>query len=425
MNIEQLHQHFLSSSGISTDTRKIIPNSLYFALKGERFDGNTFAEEAVKKGASLAVVDDPTLKGDKFYTCKDVLSCLQQLANYHRRYLAIPIIAITGSNGKTTTKKLIYSVLSQAYKAKATQGNLNNHIGVPLTLLSFDQDTEIGIVEMGANHQKEIEALCQIAAPNFGYITNYGKAHLEGFGGIQGVIKGKSEMYVYLEDNQGIAFVNADDALQLEKSINNHCFTFGAKNANCNVVLVSANPNLVVKYDEVNIESNLVGAYNFRNIRSAIGIGHYFKVPIDKIKKGIENFSTENNRSQVIKQGTNTILLDAYNANPTSMLAALESFVSLDDNKKVVILGDMFEIGEDTLKEHVEIIQQVKKLNFDLILICGDTFYKANSTLEEKVRGFLDFHQLAEFLKQHPIQDRSILIKGSRVMALERCLPLL
>ena len=425
MDISKLHSIFLKSNGVSTDTRTIKKDSIFFALTGENFNGNAYAKQALEKGAKLAVVDDKNLIGDSYFYCEDVLICLQQLSNFHRKYLKLPIIAITGSNGKTTTKKLVYNVLKQKFDAKATKGNLNNHIGVPLTLLSFTDKTEIGIVEMGANHQKEIELLCSIAEPNYGYITNYGKAHLEGFGGVEGVIKGKSEMYDFISSNNGVAFVNADDEIQLTKTKNMSRYSIGEKDADCIIECLETNPTIKIKFQDKPIQSTLIGSYNFKNIAAAVGIGAYFKLSFDAIKKGIESFTTEGNRSQFIETKHNTILLDAYNANPTSMEAALNNFSIIDKQDKMLILGDMFEIGEDSLKEHETIIKLAGKLQFKKILVCGHYFFNANENSNHKVEAFKNYDDLANYLKKKSFHNKSILIKGSRGMALERCLELL
>ena len=278
---------------------------------------------------------------------KDSLQTLQELANYHRNQLGLPIIALTGSNGKTTTKELINSVLSMKYNTKATVGNLNNHIGVPLTLLSFNENTDIGIVEMGANHQKEIEMLCEISQPDYGYITNFGKAHLDGFGGFEGVIKGKSELYSYLRKNKKTVFINNDDPLQVEKGANIESFTFGLKNkSNINIKSVEANPMVKISFNEEEINSHLIGIYNANNINAAITIGKFFNVSDNDIKQAIENYQPNNNRSQLIEKNSNKIILDAYNANPSSMQAAITNFLQLDSDNKIAILGDMFELGK-------------------------------------------------------------------------------
>lgn len=426
MKIEDLHELFLESKGVCTDTRKITKNCLFFALKGTNFNGNTFTEEALAKGASKVVIDDLQFHKNTGETilCRDVLEMLQKLANFHRNYLKTPIIALTGSNGKTTTKELIHAVLATTYKTTATIGNLNNHIGVPLTILSLTAETELGIIEMGANHLKEIEQLSNIAQPDYGYITNFGKAHLEGFGGVEGVIKGKSELYVHLQQNNKLAFVNANDRKQLEISKPLKKFTFGDTNQDCNVKLLDASKHLRVAYKNEEITSNLVGLYNFSNIAAAIAIGQYFKVSPKNIKKAIESYVPKNNRSQVVQQNGHTILLDAYNANPTSMLAALENFQQAEGNNKVMFLGDMFELGNSAESEHQFITDFLTKHNFARVYLVGDNFSKTKTSVPY-ITKHKTFEELKEALQKKPLPKSSILIKGSRGMALERVLNLL
>ncbi len=421
MQIKQLYQLFIKSDGAITDTRKIKKNTLFFALKGENFNGNSFAEEALKKGASHAIIDD-----EKYNTnpntilVDDVLQTLQKLANYHRQKLNIPIISLTGSNGKTTTKELINAVLSQKYNTVATQGNLNNHIGVPLTLLSMTQKTEIGIVEMGANHQKEIAFLANITNPNYGVITNFGKAHIEGFKGIKGVIKGKSELYDYLIKNQQFIFYNLDDAIQTQK-LNTYPNkkSFGqTTNADITIKFLSANPFVTLSCNDEVIQTQLIGSYNFTNIAIAITIGNYFNVPQENIKKAIENYVPSNNRSQLIAKNSNTIILDAYNANPTSMKAALDNFANLPDNNKIAFLGDMFELGKDALKEHQDIALYAEKLGLEDTFLIGENFYNVKTNLKK----YKNLNELVIFLKNISLKNKTILIKGSRGMTLERIL---
>jgi UDP-N-acetylmuramoyl-tripeptide--D-alanyl-D-alanine ligase len=366
MTIPQIHDLFLKCSQVSIDTRKIEPNSFFVAIKGERFDANTFTVEALSKGAAYVMIDNQEYYIDeRTILVEDSLKSLQELAKFHRNYLKLPIIALTGSNGKTTTKELINVVLSKKFKTVATVGNLNNHIGVPLTLLSFKKDTEIGIVEMGANHQKEIEFLCEIAQPDYGFITNFGKAHLEGFGGVEGVIKGKSEMYNYLKDNAKSVFVNLNDEIQDSKTIDIKRYTFGQNNKKVDVYIesVDANPFVKIKALGIEINSHLIGLYNANNISAAITIGHYFGVKPIEIKEAIESYIPENNRSQLLIKGTNEIILDAYNANPSSVAVGLESFSTIKGSK-AVILGHMLELGHHSQKEHLDIFELAVKLNF-------------------------------------------------------------
>ena len=421
MNIEQLHTIFLKSDSVSTDTRNVKENNLFFALKGDNFNGNKFAKDAIEKGASYAIIDEEAYKtSDQHILVENVLETLQELANYHRNYLGLKIIALTGSNGKTTTKELINAVLSKKYKTTATIGNLNNHIGVPLTLLSMNTSTEFGIVEMGANHLKEIEFLCSIAQPDFGYITNFGKAHLEGFGGIEGVIHGKSELYQYLKANDKLIFINTEDEKQKELLKDYHnTYRFGNSTTNDTVIhFKEANPFVVSTFKNNEIKSQLIGSYNFTNISAAIAIGNYFDVDDSSIKEAIENYIPSNNRSQIIAKSTNKIILDAYNANPTSMKAALDNFAQLNDTYKIAILGDMFELGTDAADEHQFIADYATSLNLNELYLVGENFFRAhtNSNTYKSFDAFKNTNKLSS------IKDATILIKGSRGMALERVL---
>lgn len=427
MTIEEIYTLFKESNGVSTDTRKINSNSMFFALKGEYFDGNTFANDALKLGAKYVIIDDQAYYFNSNTILVDnVLKTLQDLATYHRKYLGTKIIALTGSNGKTTTKELINAVLSKEYKTVATKGNLNNHIGVPLTLLSITEDTEIGIVEMGANHQKEIEFLCNIALPEYGYITNFGKAHLEGFGGIEGVIKGKSEMYTHLITHNKTIFINTDDTIQVEKTTRAKTVKFGSTDDqdNASIKLLSSEPYVKVFYDNVSITSQLIGVYNFSNISAAIAIGRYFNVSTENINDAIEKYSPNNNRSQIINRGRNKIILDAYNANPTSMEAALKNFDNQSSQNKIVFLGDMFELGEDSTIEHEQIVRITQNMKLAMCYFIGENFYsvKNDKQYSEFFKSFKDFKIHIESLK---INNALILIKGSRGMALERILEIL
>lgn len=424
---EQLYNYFKKCTSVATDTRKIEEDTLFIALKGDNFDANTFAAEALLKGAKYAVIDNPQYKTDeRLLLVEDSLKALQQLAAYHRKTLSLPIIALTGSNGKTTTKELISKVLSEQYAIKATVGNLNNHIGVPLTLLTFTEETEIGIVEMGANHQKEIEMLCNIATPNFGYITNFGKAHLEGFGGVEGVIKGKSELYTHLKEHTKTAIVNLDDPIQQEKTRDIAKFTFAIDDYNCDVRIekADASPMVVVSFNGTDIKTNLIGSYNISNVCAAVAIGSFFKVGVTKIKKALEAYSSNNNRSQLIEKDSNIILLDAYNANPSSMAAALHSFKTFDAENKIAILGDMFELGIDRKEEHIKIVK-LCKANYKVhTYFVGELFYAVKENIKN-CNFFKSYNDLNEYISKQKPQNTALLIKGSRGMALERLMTIL
>ncbi|WP_408024987.1 UDP-N-acetylmuramoyl-tripeptide--D-alanyl-D-alanine ligase [Tenacibaculum sediminilitoris] len=417
MKIEDLYQLYLTHGLVDTDTRNIRNNTLFFALKGQNFNGNKFAEEAIAKGASYAIVDEAVYKtSKKIILVKDVLKTFQKLANYHRNQLKVPIIALTGSNGKTTTKELINAVLSTRYNTKATSGNLNNHIGVPLTLLSMDKNTEVGVVEMGANHAKEIALLSKIVNPDYGYITNFGSAHLEGFGSLEGVVKAKSELYDFLKKHHKKVFVNPNDEKQIARTKDITRITFEKS-----IKFVEASPFVKLSYKNEKILSNLIGDYNYSNISAAITIGNYFDVSKEDIKKAIEDYFPSNNRSQVINTVTNKIVLDAYNANPTSMKAAIETFNKLEANHKAIILGDMFELGKYSSEEHQNIVDILEKSEFNTIFLVGDNFFKTEAINAIKYKTFED---LEKHLKNNQIINSTILIKGSRGMALERVVEL-
>ncbi len=426
MNTIAIHPLFLKSSGISTDTRKIFKNCIFFALKGENFNGNLFAQEALDKGAFKVIVDEKTFHKSTGETIlvENVLVTLQQLARFHREFLGLPIISLTGSNGKTTSKELINAVLSQKFNTVATQGNLNNHIGVPLTLLAMNKETEIGIVEMGANHLGEIKMLSEIAGPDYGYITNFGKAHLEGFGSIEGVIQGKTELYQFLKKHKKKIFVNANDPNQLANSEGIERISFGTAQSDFNIKLIDSSHHLLVEFNETRIQSNLVGAYNFVNLSAAITIGAYFEVSPEKIKAGIEGYVPSNNRSQLIVKGTNTILMDAYNANPTSMMAALENFKQTKGEKKIMFLGDMFELGKEAEAEHQNIVDFLAENPFAKTFLVGSNFYKSTNTASN-ITQFETFDDLKKELESNPPKNATILIKASRGMALERILDIL
>ena len=427
MELNQIHKLFLACSAVSTDTRNISQNAFFFALKGPNFNANAFAVQALESGASYAVIDEVVQPmSDSFILVDNVLKTLQDLARFHRDYLGLPVVALTGSNGKTTTKELINAALKQRFKTIATIGNLNNHIGVPLTLLSMNADTEVGVVEMGANHANEIALLCSIAKPNVGYITNFGKAHLEGFGSEQGVVVAKSELYDYLKANKGLIIMNSDDAKQ-EKQVGQYSNTFSFseyKQASINISLLDSQPFLNVSLVDIVIKTNLVGVYNFHNIAAALAVGSFFNLTPQQLKSGIEAYVPANNRSQIIQQNSNQILLDAYNANPSSMEVALENFKGTQNSNKLAILGDMFELGANSAKEHLEIVNQA-------ILTKGCVFYFIGSLFfEQKIAHstflfFETFKELQSHLEEITISNTSILIKGSRGMALERVLELI
>jgi len=427
MIIEQLYQHFKKCSTVSTDTRKIEKDSLFFALKGDNFNGNAFASQALESGAKYCVVDEKPYALDQRYILVDnVLETLQNLATFHRVQLGVPIIALTGSNGKTTTKELINAVLSKTYKTTATIGNLNNHIGVPLTLLRMNETTEIGIVEMGANHPKEIGLLCKIAQPDYGLITNFGKAHLEGFGSIEGVIKAKSELYDYLKANQKTIFVNENDPLQIKQTLHyDKDYTFGlSTSTDAMLELINSQPFVILSYNGSVIKSQLTGTYNFNNIAVAVAVGSYFNVTPDQIKNAIENYTPTNNRSQILKKDSNTIIMDAYNANPTSMMAALENFKQLQQEGKMIFLGDMFELGPTANTEHQAIVDYLEQNDLGNTFLIGKNFYKTN-VKHTRIQKFETFDALKSHLQNHQIKDAFLLIKGSRGMALERILDIL
>lgn len=415
MKISNLYKLYSEYYLVDTNTRNIRKNTIFFALKGENFNGNIFAKKSLELGAKFAIVDEDKYQSEeRIILVEDVLQTLQELANYHRKQLNIPIIGLTGSNGKTTTKELIKTVLSKKYNTSATKGNLNNHIGVPLTLLSMTPENELGIVEMGANHQKEIEFLSDLSKPDFGYITNFGKAHLEGFGGLEGVIKGKSELYTYLKKNNKVAFVNPDDKIQIQKSKNLKSVFFNTSD----LQFIDANPFVKLSYKNTIVQSNLIGKYNYINIAAAITIGEHFNVSITKIKQAIESYIPQNNRSQIIESKKNKIILDAYNANPSSMQAALDNFASIPGDGKIIILGDMFELGNNSLSEHQAIVELCETLNFNKCFFVGETFYKTKTNKEQ----FRTFEELQGYIKKNPLENQKILIKGSRGMRLERIL---
>lgn len=426
MKIQELYNLFLKTGSVSTDTRNIKQGSIFFALKGDNFNGNKFVEEAIKLGAYCALTDEKEFEnpGLRIYYTEDCLKTLQDLANYHRKKLNTPVISLTGSNGKTTTKELISKVLSQKYNLIATHGNLNNHIGVPITLLSLKYYHELAIVEMGANHLNEIDFLCKIAEPDLGYITNFGKAHLEGFGGVEGVIKGKSELYHYLKKNNKTVFVNCDDKKQSELTEEMERISFGeCENSDFKFSYTDNYPGLCpfLTYENKTIKSQLTGSYNITNVAAAVAIGLHFKVPFDHIKRAIESYQPDNNRSQIIEKGKYKIILDAYNANPSSMEAALNNF-KLIEGDKMIILGDMFELGENSDNEHIKIVEMAEKLNFNKIFLIGQHFSKINQNEFTNLKIFENRQAAEDYFKNNKPESKNLLIKGSRGMALEKLL---
>jgi UDP-N-acetylmuramoyl-tripeptide--D-alanyl-D-alanine ligase len=412
MEIKQLYALYSLHYLVDTDTRNIRKNTLFFALQGPSFNGNKFADKALELGAAYAIIDQKEFsKKIGTILVESVLETLQALAKFHRLKLKTTILCLTGSNGKTTTKELINAVLAKKYNTTATKGNLNNHIGVPLTMLSMTPETAIGIVEIGANHQKEIAFLCSIAQPDYGYITNFGKAHLEGFEGIEGVIKGKSELYTFLYEKNKTVFVNPKDPLQIAKTTRIKTIQFPD-----NIQFIKTNPFLTVSYQGMDIQSNLVGDYNYTNIAAAITIGSYFKIEPLKIKRAIESYAPNNNRSQIINTQKNQIFLDAYNANPSSMEVSIINFSRLPSDAKTIILGDMFELGVASDTEHQAIIDLTDGFQFENTLYVGEHFYKSLT----KNKQFKTFEALKDYLKNNKIKNQIILIKGSRGMRLER-----
>jgi UDP-N-acetylmuramoyl-tripeptide--D-alanyl-D-alanine ligase len=422
ISIEELYKIYQQHPSIQTDTRKIQAGDIFFALKGPNFNGNNFAAQALEKNAAHVIIDEPQpVKSDKIILVNDVLDTLQQLAKHHRQQLNIPLIAITGSNGKTTTKELIHAVLSSACKTYTTEGNLNNHIGIPVTMLRVKKDAEIAVIEMGANHQKEIAGYCQYVLPTHGIITNAGKAHLEGFGGIAGVRKGKGELFDFLRENNGTAFVMWDYEYlrEMSKGIKT-IITYGTSNADVTGVVLKSEPFLQIQMAEgfsiKNISTQLVGDYNLPNVLAAITVGKYFNVPVEKIKSAIENYIPSNSRSQLIEKDFNKIILDAYNANPSSMKAAIENFSRLPDTNKILILGAMAELGDESLQEHKNIIELIKKYSWKNVLLVGGDFLKT----DHPYLSFENSIQAKQWLQKQKIHDASFLIKGSRSMQMEK-----
>lgn len=421
MNIEEIYKIYKQYPSIQTDTRKLKKDDLFFALKGPNFNGNDFAQQALGQGAAYVIADEPlSFSDNRILKVDEALKALQQLAEFHRQQFHIPFIAITGSNGKTTTKELVHAVLSSTFETYTTQGNLNNHIGVPLTILRIQPDAAFAVIEMGANHLKEIEGYCQYAQPTHGLITNIGKAHLEGFGGAENVKKGKGELFDFLNLNNGTAFVNEDDPAVLE--LGNHLektIHYGSSGEGNTGRLLKHDPFIEVEINSgESIQTNLVGAYNLSNVLAAVCIGQYFKIDTSKIKTAIGNYTPSNSRSQLIKLASNTIILDAYNANPGSMTAAIENFAVMKGDKKILLLGDMKELGEDSLKEHAAIVSLVKKYKWENVVLVGKNF----SEVDNSYTHVENSKQASDWLKKENIKNSLLLVKGSRSMQMEKVL---
>ncbi|ACY40132.1 UDP-N-acetylmuramoyl-tripeptide-D-alanyl-D-alanine ligase [Blattabacterium sp. (Blattella germanica) str. Bge] len=424
------------SSGIETNSKKVKKGSIFIALKGKNFDGNQFAHEAISNGAMIAIVDDK-----RVFSCRkiiyvdDSLHFLQKLAMYHRYQLRhIPIIAITGSNGKTTTKELTKTILSRKYeKVHFTKNNLNNHIGIPLTILSMPINTQISVIEIGANHEKEIDKMCSIIKPDYGYITNFGKAHLEGFKSIEGIIRGKLELYNFLKKNKKVVFVNGDDPIQLDKSIGMKRYIFSEKeDKKSNVKIkylwnqVGCDLKSILYVDNTKISSSLIGNYNLYNIASAISIGKYFKISLEKIKKAVEEYIPKNHRSQIMNKKNTKIIIDCYNANPTSMIKALTFFNNNIKGNKIAILGDMLELGFYSNHEHEKIIFFIEKSNINTTFLIGDIFFNINLKTSQRIKKFINKKKFIEWFKKHFTQKMDyVLIKGSRKGTLESLVDLI
>lgn len=431
-SIQSLYQQYLKHPAICTDTRSIAKDCLFFALKGDKFDANTFAAQALNEGAAYVIIDNEAYKTDeRCILVPDVLTTLQDLARHHRHQLNIPVIGLTGSNGKTTTKELVNAVLSQKYKTFATKGNLNNHIGVPLSILSLTQETELAVIEMGANHQKEIEFLCEIAQPTHGLITNIGMAHLDGFGGFEGVKKGKAELFAYLKKHDGIAFINRNNPYlmeMMEKAGLNKVIYYGTESDNTvSGKLLKSDPFIELLWNSeggtFETEVHITGAYNFENILAAICIGHFFEVSAAEVNAGLSGYQPNNNRSQITKTATNTVICDFYNANPSSMSAALANIELLSSTNKTVIIGDMFELGEESAIQHQLIVEQAEKLHIDTLIFIGKYFYESRQ--RHKGHFFVTPAEAHSFLSTNPVTNSLVLLKGSRGMALEQLLSLL
>ena len=430
MKIADLHKIFLKNSVITIDSRKTEKDAIFFAINGENFDGNKFAKDAIDNGCAYVIVDNPeVVDGSKYILVEDTLKTLQELAAYHRKQLNIPIIAITGTNGKTTTKELIASVLSKKYKVSFTQGNYNNHIGVPLTLLSMNEDTQIGVVEMGANHMNEIKQLCEIASPDYGLITNIGKAHIEGFGSFENIIEAKKELYDYIKLVRGKVFFNKQNIVlsKLVADIKLDTIAFGDESFIVNGQVLPSNQfvklSVNIEGETNEIETYLIGNYNLENILASASIGNYFNIDNHDIISAIEEYIPKNNRSQFLKTDKNNLILDAYNANPTSVEAALENFIALDLQNKCVILGDMLELGEESENEHRIIVDFANNQNFETIILVGNIY--SSLQVPDNILQFEEVGELKKWISKNNLHNANILIKGSRGIQLEKIVELL
>lgn len=421
MDIQNLYKTYLKAGKVSTDTRQITEGVIFFALKGEKFNGNAFAADALAKGASFAIIDEAEYKkDDRYVLVEDVLTALQQLARVHRDQLTIPVIGLTGSNGKTTTKEILHAVLSKKFKTFATHGNLNNHIGVPLSILSIATTIELAIIEMGANHIGEIAKLCTIANPTHGLITNIGKAHIGTFGGFDNIIRGKSELYHHLIQHNGIVFINSQNHIlaNMAKRFKNPVF-YPSAGDYFHCEFIRTNPFVTIRTENaVEIETKLIGQYNFENIAAALCVGKYFNVDTTLANKAVAMYSPSNMRSEIIQKGTNTIILDAYNANPSSMVAAIETLSDIKAERKVLILGDMFELEDEAEVEHRNIGKLVSELGFTEVYLCGDLMQWAQQEFRV-AKHFTHKEGLINSLKKNPIDHATILVKASRGIGLE------
>ncbi len=425
MKTDTLYRIFVRNPRICTDSRNVDKRSIFFALEGDTFNGNQFAAQALEKGSSYAVVDEKKYAiDDRYILVDDVLSSLQQLALFHRMHFNIPVIAITGTNGKTTTKELMNRILKQKYHIVATHGNLNNHIGVPLSLLKIEKNTEIAIIEMGANHRGEIAKLCEFALPTHGMITNIGSAHLEGFGNLETIIRTKTELYEHLGKKDGTIFINRGNEILTDRLSQIRCekIWYGGKSGNWSGIITNAVPTLELKValnaDSFTVKTNMFGAYNLENVLAAMSIGSYFNVEVEKMIGAVEGFIPSDNRSQIVNTPSNRLICDAYNANPTSMKLVIDDFLLMDSERKVLILGDMFELGENTEKEHLKLIKYVKDKSFSRIFLIGKIFSTVNQTLQ--IPAFIDVDSFVKWLDKNPIKSSYILLKGSRGMKLEK-----